>query len=97
MFTCSVEEKVELSVEISKPVGAVRVTGPERPLPLTVKDWAAEALTCGAEKPVRLVTEGESTPLTRPERETDLVAAFALASVMLPEVEPTGAEAAMRA
>ena len=44
MFSLRLEEKVELSVEISNPAGAVRVIGPAIALPFTVKDCDPDEL-----------------------------------------------------
>ena len=55
----SVEEKLELFVETSKFAGAVTVISAARSVPLTVKDWAAEAVPELAEKPVRLAGVAE--------------------------------------
>ena len=43
-----------MSVETSKPLGAVAVTVPVNPLPLTVKDCEAEAVPLAVIKPPRL-------------------------------------------
>ena len=90
------EANEELSEDTSKPAGAVRVRLPAG-VALTVKDWVAEAMPLAVVKPVRLETDGVMTPETVPLRETDWVVAFALESVILPEVEPKGAVEARRA
>ena len=91
------EENEELSVETWNPLGAAAVMLPMRPVPLTVKDCAAEAVPLAAVKLPSEETEGEITARTVPLTETDWVVAPVLASVMLPEAEPPDAEAAMRA
>ena len=82
---------VVLSVEISYPAGAVRVTGPVSPLPLSVKDCEPEAVPTAVLKLPRVFTEGEIEGATVPESATVCVCTPELVSVMLPLTEPTGA------
>jgi len=90
------EANEELSEDTSKPEGAVRVRL-SAGVALSVKDWVAEAMPLAVVKPVRLETDGVMTPETVPLTAMSWVAAFALARVMFPEVEPRGAVEVRRA
>jgi hypothetical protein len=64
------ELNVELSVETSKPVGAMTVNGAVKPAPPTVKDCTADAEPLCAAKSARKPVEGMMYAVTVPLRAT---------------------------
>ena len=92
LLTWRVLPNVALSVEISYPAGAVRVTGPASPLPFTVKDCDPEAVSAAVLKLPSELAEGETDGRTTvPDSAMVWVCAPELVSVMLPLTEPVGA------